>query len=205
LGLIEGVGAEDHAAPFRQLQFGNPVFDRLSVFLLSLARDAADVVVRHQDDVPPGDAEVGGDQGPFAADTVPDDLDQDWLAALEDPVDAWMFAGLFYLFLKGRRHHVIGPQEAVPLDAEVDEGGIQRQLHVGDHATVYISTIEARLGGRDLVLVELVVRNDRDAHLFGALGVNEHASCHDVSYSFNRRRRGQIGPARSSHRAHRVA
>ncbi len=92
LRLVEGVGAQDDAHALGQSSLALAIFDRLPVVVLGLAGDAAGLVVGHQDQVAAGDAEVGGDEGALVADAVADDLDQDRLAALQDPVDAGVLA-----------------------------------------------------------------------------------------------------------------
>src|SRR5262249_56321107 len=75
----EGVGGlqlvEDLAQPAAVVVVGD------------LARDADAVEPGHQDEVAPGDADVGAQGRPLGAQPFLDDLDDDLLAALEDVLD----------------------------------------------------------------------------------------------------------------------
>ena len=82
---------------------GDNVFQAAAfLVVVDFSRDAARGIVRHQDQVATGDADVGGNAGPFGADGAFDDLDDDLGASrvesrdvvLRDPL-------LFRLVLSG--------------------------------------------------------------------------------------------------------
>ncbi len=81
----------------------------------------------------------------------------------------------------GGRDDVVGAQEAVPFDAEVDKGRIEGWLDVGHDAAIDVAAAEAGVGGGHFVAVEGVAVDDGNAHLVGALGVDEHSSGHGIS------------------------
>ena len=60
---------------------------RRCVVVVDLARDADAVEAGHQHEVAAGDADVGAERRPLGADAFLDDLDEDFLAALEDVLD----------------------------------------------------------------------------------------------------------------------
>ncbi len=114
-------------------------------------------------------------------DAVADHLDQDHLAAFEDAVDSGVF-GLGVLFAEVcRGHDIVGAQQAIVVGAEVDKSRVEGGLDLGHDGAVDIAAAETGIGGRNLVAVEGLSVHDGDAHLVGALGVDEHSSSHDIS------------------------
>jgi hypothetical protein len=139
------------------------------------------------------------------ADAVANYLHQDRLSSLQDAIDSGVFASAFDFFEICRWYDIVGTEQAIPFFSEGHEGRVERGLNIRDRSAVDVSAAQAGLGSRDLELVEDVVRNNGYAHLFGALGVNEHASCHDVSNSSDS---GGGGPGYSGHSSlseHRLA
>ena len=63
---------------------------------------------------------------------------------------------------------VLDRQEAMPLGAVVDEGGVQAGLDAGDDAAVDVAAGQARLGDVHLVVFQDVPLDDGDAALLDA-------------------------------------
>ena len=182
MGLVGRVRARDHAASVRQLQPFESLPDGApGSLVLELAGDPADIVERHEHEVAPGDAQVGGHEGALVADRIANDLDQDFPVALEDLFDFRVLGFGFGLVVVGVRNDVVGAKQAVPFNAESDEGGVERRLDGGDGAAVDVAAAQPGVGGGHLVGVEGVAVDDGNAHLVGALSVDEHSSGHGIS------------------------
>ena len=176
----EGVGADDDAAPVRQVEAVGEGLELLArVLVLDLARHAAGVVERGQHQVAAGEREAGGERRALLADGVLGHLDDDRLALLQDVLDARVAA--LGLAVVGLGDHVLDGQEAVALGAVVDEGGVQAGLDVGDDAAVDVAAGEARFGDVHLVVLQGVALDDGDTQLFRTLRVDQHSASQDVS------------------------
>jgi hypothetical protein len=69
-------------------------------------------------------------------------------------------------------------QEAVPVAAVLDEGGLERRLHANDLGEVDIA-LELSLARRlDVEIFEAVTVQHHHAGLFRVAGVDQHALCH---------------------------
>ncbi len=182
LGLAEGVGAQDDAAPLRHLELVGLLAHRGSgLLVLDLARDAAGVLERRQHEVAAGEAQVRRDRGPLGAHRVLRDLDEHAAAALEDAVDARRGVAGGRRAVVGLRHDVMRGEHPVALGAEIHERRVQGGVDVRHDPAVDVAAGQAGFGHRDLVGVECVLVHDRDAHLFGALRVDEHLAAQAVS------------------------
>src|SRR5690606_37784408 len=129
-------GADDaaHAVGRRELLERLP--DDVAVLARDSAGDAARArVVRHQDEEPPGEADVGRERGALRPALLLVHLDDDLLAFLQNLADLNAFA------LLGLAEEVFGGdflqrQEAVTLRAVVDEGRLEARLEARDAAFV---------------------------------------------------------------------
>ena len=74
----------------------------------------------------------------------------------------------------GLGDHVLDGQEAVALQAVVDERGVQAGLDVGDDPAVDVAAGQPRLGDVHLVVFQVVAMDDGDTQLFRALRVDQH-------------------------------
>ena len=121
---------------------------RVAVVALDAARNAAGAgVVRHQDDEPAGQADEGGQRGALVAALFLLDLDDDFLAFLDQVADAAaaaFLAGL--LVLEVLAGDFLQRQEAVALGAVVDERGLEARLDAGDAALVDVGFLGSRDG-----------------------------------------------------------
>ena len=176
LRLPERVGAQDNAAPWRHVELGRLLaHGGADLLVLDLARDTARLVERREHQVPAGEADVRRERGPFGAGGVLGDLHQQGVASLQDPVDP----GSGLVRRRGSvvrlSDHVMGREHPVPLGAEVHERRVQGRVDVRDDAAVDVASGQTCLGNGELVGVERVSAHDRDAHLFGALRVDQHS------------------------------
>jgi hypothetical protein len=156
------------------------------VLVLDLARDAAGVVERSEDQVAAGQRQVGGEHRALLAFALLGDLDHDRLAAFEDLLDLRV-PRVLRLEVERLLHDVADGEEAVSLAAVLDEGGVQAGLDRGDGAPVDVAADEAAIGDLDLVVLQGRVADDRQAHFLRALGVDQHAAGHGVSFNLSSR------------------
>src|SRR5262249_4481664 len=90
--------------------------------------DADASALRHVDEVAAGDGELHREPGPLGLQRVLDDLDDDLLAGLDQLVDATpAAAAALWHRLAARHDDLVDVEEAVSLQADVDE----RRLHPG--------------------------------------------------------------------------
>src|SRR5438552_2767118 len=130
--------AGDDAHAIGQLQLVERVAKLVAVFALDAARDAAAArVVRHQDQVAPGQADEGGQRGALRAALVLLDLDDQLLAFAQRILDAG--AADVDVRLEIAAGDFLEREEPVPLLAVVDEGGFEAGLDAGDDALVDVA------------------------------------------------------------------
>ena len=85
LGAVGAGGADDEADAFGRIELAEDIAQAAAVFVaFDFARDADAAEGRHEDQVAAGDADVGGEGRAFGAHAFFDDLDEDFVAALED-------------------------------------------------------------------------------------------------------------------------
>ena len=188
-----GGGADDHAAGRR----GDLLDDRLQAVALVVvepARDAEPVAVRDVDDEAAGQRDLGRQAGALRLHRVLDRLDEHGLAALDQVLD---LAGAAAALELGA-DDLVDVEEAVLLEADLDERRLHPGQHVVDRAEVDVAGDRAVLGplevdlGDDAVLDHgdaLLARVDRDEQL--ALGLRQ-------------RRAARCGAARRPRRAARA-
>ncbi|MEZ5313574.1 MAG: hypothetical protein R2862_07925 [Thermoanaerobaculia bacterium] len=174
--LAEGVGADDDAAAVRELELaGDRTQLGACLLVLDLARHPAGVVERGEDQVAAGEREVGGDRGALRSLGFAGDLHHDRLALLQDVVDLRP-APRFGILVARLVDDVLDGEEAVLAAAEVDEGGVQGGLEVGDDTAVDVAPRQTALSHFDLVVFEPEIGDDRDTQLLRASGVDQHLS-----------------------------
>src|SRR4051812_44165416 len=195
LGLPQGVGAQDDAAPVGQVEaVGEPLQLLARVLVLHLARDAARVLERGQHQIAAGDRQAGGERRALGADRVLLDLDDDRLPLLEHLLDTGV--GAVRLLVVGVRDHVLDGQEPMALGAIVDEGGVQARLNAGDDTAIDVAAGQACLRDVHLVVFQGVPLDDGDTQLLWALRVDQHSAAQNVSVvaiSWKRKRDGVRG------------
>ena len=127
---------------------GHNIFEAPAfLVIVNLARDAARAVVRHQDQVPAGNADIGRDPRTLGADGPLDDLNDDLAARRVKPRDVVLGDFLLVLLLVlARNLDEVDPlverfrddvpvmQERVFLKADIHKGGLQAGLKILDFA-----------------------------------------------------------------------
>ena len=119
--------AHDDAHAVRDFEGGEGLAERVAVLPLDAPGNAAGArIVRHQHQIAGRDAQEGGERGPLVAALFLLDLDDQFLALVEHVAD--VDAAFLGLPLEAGTGDVLEGQEAVPLGAEFDEGGLQARL-----------------------------------------------------------------------------
>jgi len=152
-----------------------------AVFALDApAHATATRVVGHQHHIAASQADEGGQGGAFVAALFLLDLHQQFLAFLDHVVDARLRRRDVALEVLAR--DFLERQEAVAVFAVVDETGLQRGLHAGDHRLVDVALALFAPLDLDFVVEQFLPVHDRQAALFGLRGVDQHAF--HVAFSF---------------------
>ena len=138
-------GADDHAALAHvDLLRGPP--QAVALLVLEPARDARALSLRHVHEVAARDRELHREARPLGLERILDRLDQDLLAGLQELGDALALAASAASAaaaapcdLHAREDHVVRVQEAVLVEADVNEGGLEAGQDVVDLALVDVS------------------------------------------------------------------
>ena len=160
-----GGGADDDAAgeAVRLAELADDAAQaRALLARLDLARDADVIHRRHEHEEAAGHRDVRREAGALGAERLLDDLDEDLLAFLEQVLDlglrpalavallgAALLGGVLVALLEllellERVDDVGDVEEAVALEAEVDEGGLHAGQHLRDPALVDVADDAAR-------------------------------------------------------------
>ena len=145
-----GGGADDHAA----LLGRDLLEDRLqavALVVLEPARDAEPVAVRDVDDEAAGQRDLGRQPRALRLHRVLDRLDEDRLAALDQVLD--LARALAALELGA--DDLVDVEEAVLLEADLDERGLHARQDVVDDAEVDVAGDRAALGPLEVDLGDL--------------------------------------------------
>ena len=148
------------------------LLERLPVFTLDAARDAAGTgVVRHQHHVAAGQADEGGEGSTLVAALLLLDLDDDFLAFLQQLADVGFAFRVRIEILAG---DFLQRQEAMTLRAVIDEAGFQGGFDAGDPAFVDIGLFLFAGRNLDVEIVEVLSVDDGHAQLFALSRVDQH-------------------------------
>ena len=165
LGRSLGGRADDHAA-LRQLDPLEDVAQTCPLVVVEPARDADALALRDVDDEAAGQRDLGGEARALRLHRVLDRLDEDLLAAADQVLDAATVAAALEL----GADDLVDVEEAVLLEADLDE----RRLHAGedvvDDALVDVAGDRAAAGALEVDLGDAVVLEDGDtllAHVHG--------------------------------------
>src|SRR6185437_12566191 len=185
-------GAGDEAHAVGDLQLVHHLAQLVPVLPLDAARDpAAARVVGHEDEVAPGERDVGGERRALVAALVLVDLDDELAAHLE--VRRHLRAA--ELAAVGAHHVLLGDflegKEAVALGAVVDEHRLERGLDARDDSLVDVALALFLARRLDVQVDQLLAIDDRDPEFFGLGRVEKHAFhfC-----AFSRARNTEEGP-----------
>ena len=159
LGPLGG-GADDRS-PALELEPGRLLAQPLALLLVQAPRDADALAVGGVDHVAPGDREVHRQARALGLERVLDHLDHDLLAGLEqigDVASVTRPPAAAARRLDAGEHDLVDVQEAVLLQADVDERGLESGQDVVDPTLVDVAddravapTLQVELGDRVLV------------------------------------------------------
>ena len=140
LGALGG-GADDRAGAL-EVELGGLLAQAVALTVVEPARDADALAVRRVDHVAAGDREVHREPRALGLERVLDDLHDDLLAGLQQIGDLRGLApgaAAAARRLDARQHDLIDVQEAVLLQADVDERGLEAGEHVVDAPLVDVA------------------------------------------------------------------
>src|SRR5262249_44328918 len=129
--------------------------------VLEPARDAEPLAVRNEDDEAAGQRDLGRETRALGLHRVLDGLDEDVLTAAEQVLDL----AAARLALELGRDHLVDVEEAVLLEADLDEGGLHAGQDVVDGALVDVPCDRTALGPLEVGLGDLAVLEHGDALL----------------------------------------
>ena len=131
-----------------------------ALVVLEPARDAEALAARDEDDEAAGERDLGREPRALRLHRVLDGLDEDLLVALEEVLDLAAAAAL-----ELGRDDLVDVEEAVLLEADLDERGLHAREDVVDGALVDVAGDRAALGALEVDLGGPVVLEDGDALL----------------------------------------
>jgi hypothetical protein len=154
LGALRG-GADDHAA-IADVDRLDQLAQPLALLVRQPLRDADAAALGHVDEIAPGDRELHREPRALRLQRVLDDLDDDLLTGLDQLVDAAAAAAPpLGDGLASGQHDLVDVQEAVSLQADVDEGSLHAGQDVVDLALVDIADDRAAAAALDVELRHL--------------------------------------------------
>ena len=172
-GAAQARGAHDQAHVGRCVEAVQSLAQFVALLALDAAGDATGAgVVWHQHQIAAGQADEGGQGSAFVAALFLLDLNDDFLAFLQDflDVDA-AFGGLGEVFAGD----FLERQEAVALGAEVDEGSLEAGFDASNAALVDVGLLLLTSTGFDIQVIELLAIYQSNTQLFGLSCVNQHS------------------------------
>ena len=159
LGAL-GRGADDRAAA-AEVELLGLLAQAVALLVLEPARDADALAGRRVDHVAPGDGELHREPRALGLQRVLDDLDDDLLPRREQVGDARAALAAAALdLLDARQHDLVDVQEAVLVEADVDERGLEAGQDVVDLALVDVADDRARAAPLEVDLGGAVARGD---------------------------------------------
>ena len=177
----ETCGTDNHAHVGGNVEAVQGCAQFVALFTFDAAGNATGArVVRHQYQIATGQADEGGQSRALVAALFLVDLDDDFLAFLEDFLD---IDAAFGLLGEVFARDFFQRQEAVPFGAEVDEGGFQAGFDAGDATFVDVGFLLLTSAGFDIQVVQFLAIYQCNAQLFGLSCVDQH-SFHEVPLCF---------------------
>ena len=128
-------GRADDEPALRQLDRAQDLLQPRALVVLEPPRDADSFALRHVDDEAAGQRDLGGQAGALRLHGVLDRLHEDLLAAGEEVLDAAAVPLPFQL----RADDLVDVEEAVLLEADLDERGLHAREDVVDDALVDVA------------------------------------------------------------------
>src|SRR6185312_8455160 len=159
-GRALGGSADDHAA-LLHVELLQDVAQARALLVLEPARDAQALAVRDEDDEAARERDLGRQARALRLHRVLDGLDEHLLAAAEQVLDL----AAARLALELGRDHLVDVEEAVLLEADLDERSLHARQDVVDDALVDVPCDRPALGSLAVGLGDLVVLEYGDALL----------------------------------------
>ncbi len=157
LGAL-GRGADDRAAA-AEVELLGLLAQALALLVLEPARDADALARRGVDHVAPGDRDLHREPRALGLERVLDDLHDDLLPRGQEVGDARAALAAAALdLLDPRQHDLVDVQEAVLVEADVDEGRLEPGQDVVDLALVDVADDRARAAALEVDLGDAVAR-----------------------------------------------
>ena len=129
----------DDRAAAAQIELLGLLAEPVALLVLQPARHADALAGGRVDHVAPGDRELHDQPRALGLQGVLDDLDDDLLPGLEQVGDARPVAAAALGLLDARQHDLVDVQEAVLVEADVDERGLEAGQDVVDAALVDVA------------------------------------------------------------------
>ena len=157
VGLLRADGRRsDDRSALLELELRGLLAELVALLVLEPARDADALAVGHVDEVTPGDRELHREPRALRLQRVLDHLDDDLLAGLEHLADllalAAAAAAAAALDLDAGQDDVVNVQEAVAVEADVDERRLESGQDVVHLALVDVADDRARAAALDVEL-----------------------------------------------------
>src|SRR5581483_6057862 len=189
LGLAHAGGANDESDIFRRLERIKDLPEPPALLVVvDLPAHPHLAHARHHHQDPAGNGQVGAEGWALGADPFLDDLDDDLVAAAEAALDrravaaghlpAHRFLDVFALAPEVGGHQVGDMKEAVAAQAEINEGGLDARLDVGDAPLVDVADVRGGAGSLHVQFFESSVIQEGDSAFLALRDVNQHFLCH---------------------------
>jgi hypothetical protein len=147
-------GANDHSA-LAEVDLGGRFTQAVALLVVQPARDAHPLALGDVDEIAAGDRKLHRQPRPLRLEGILDRLDEDLLARLQqlaDPLPPGAPRTAATGHLDAREDEVVGVQEAIPVDADVHEGGLEAGEDVVDLSLVHVADDRARATPLDIEL-----------------------------------------------------
>src|SRR4029077_1234338 len=159
LGRALGSGADDDPAVLH-LELAEDLLHEGALVVVEPARDAEPLALRDEDDEAAGKRDLRRQARALRLHRVLHRLDEDRLALADQVLDLAAVAALDL-----RADDLVDVEEAVLLEADLDERGLHAGQHVVDLAEVDVPRDRAPIGPLEVDLGDLVVLEHRDTLL----------------------------------------
>ena len=153
-------GADDHAA-LRDVELLDDLLEPGALVVRKSARHAEPLALRHEDDEATGQRDLGGEPRALRLHRVLDRLDEQLLAARDQILDLLAVPFSFEL----GHDDLVDVEEAVLLEADLDERGLHSRQDVVDGAEIDVAGDRAAFGPLEVDLGDAVVLEHRDTLL----------------------------------------
>ena len=168
-------GAGDDAHAVGHFEAVDRVAQFVALLALDAARNAAAArIVRHQDEVAPGQRDVGGQRRALVAALVLVHLDDQFLAFPDLVLDP-RTCRIAVTVAEEVAGNFLERQETVAVGAVVDEAGFERRFDAGDDCLVDVALALFLGCGFDVEVDEFLTIDDRHPEFLRLGGIEQHA------------------------------